>query len=416
MDKYLIKGGKKLFGEISISGSKNSTLAILPACLLIEGRVTLSNIPKLKDVEFMLRVLKHLGVEYQFSSGELTLDSTNLKNQAAPYDLVRKMRASIYVLAPLLHRFQSARVSLPGGCAIGSRPVDIHLKGLKDLGVKIELDHGYINAESDSMTGTEIYFDFPSVGATCQLIMAGVLAEGETILYNAAKEPEIIDLCNFLNLAGAGIEGMGSNSIKIQGVQKLKPCKYRIMPDRIESGSFAITAAACGGEITLTNIFPEHIESVLDKLTETGAVIKHHTRGITVKGPDRPDPVNLKTLPYPGFPTDLQSPFMTYLTIAGGASIIKETIFENRFNHVPELNRLGASITVEGQTAYIKGVAGLLGAPIMASDLRAGFALVLAGLMSDGETIINRIYHIDRGYENLEDKLKNTGAIINRIT
>ncbi|MCK4666448.1 UDP-N-acetylglucosamine 1-carboxyvinyltransferase [Candidatus Dependentiae bacterium] len=415
MEKYSIFGGKILSGEVIISGSKNSSLAILPACLLIKGKVTLRNVPNLKDVRFMLQVIESLGGEFTFEDNTVEIDTSSLKSFIASYEIVKQMRASIYVLAPLLHRFGEARVSLPGGCAIGNRPINLHIKGLKDLGVEFQLEHGYIEGSVDKMKGQEIYLDFPSVGATCQLILAGVLAEGKTIILNAAKEPEIEDLCNFLNKAGAQIEGLGTNSINITGVVSLSGCEHSIIPDRIETGSFTLLGAAVCEDLVIKNIIPTHIEAVIDKIKETGVSITQEKNTIRIKRTARPKNIDIKTLPYPAFPTDLQAPFMSFLSTSDGFSIIHETIFENRFHHVAELNRLGADIKTEGQTAYIKGVKQLFGAQIMASDLRAGFSLVLAGLMADDETIINRIYHIDRGYENLENKIKKLGGDIKRI-
>ncbi len=415
MEKYSIFGGKILSGEVIISGSKNSSLAILPACLLISGKVILRNVPNLKDVRFMLKVIESLGGEFSFEDNTVEIDTSSLKSFIASYEIVKQMRASIYVLAPLLHRFGKARVSLPGGCAIGNRPIDLHIKGLKDLGVTFQLEHGYIEGKVDKMKGREIYLDFPSVGATCQLILAGVLADGNTTILNAAKEPEIEDLCNFLKKAGAKIEGLGTNSISITGVTSLSKCEHSIIPDRIETGSFALRGSAVCEELVIKNVIPTHIEAVIDKIIETGVSITHYKNTIKIKRTARPKNIDIKTLPYPAFPTDLQAPFMSYLSKSEGFSVIHETIFENRFHHVAELNRLGADIKTEGQTAYIKGVKQLYGAQVMASDLRAGFSLVLAGLMADDETIINRIYHIDRGYENLENKIKKLGGDIKRI-
>ncbi|MDD3626631.1 MAG: UDP-N-acetylglucosamine 1-carboxyvinyltransferase [bacterium] len=415
MDKYRISGGKALSGEISVSGSKNSALAILPASLLINGITRIKNVPNLKDVCYMLNVLESLGVKYSFSGSIVEIDTRTLSKYIADYDLIRKMRASIYVLSPLLHRFKKAEVSLPGGCAIGTRPVDLHIKGLKELGVEIELEHGYIEAKMTQMKGKEIYLDFPSVGATCQLMIAGVLAAGKTIIYNAAKEPEIEDLGKFLNSAGGQISGLGTNEISITGVDSLHETEFSVIPDRIETGSFTILGAALSKNLTVNNTIPHQIEALIEKLQESGAEITVSQNSIHIKKSGRPQGINVKTLPYPGFPTDLQAPLMAYLTVADGPSIINETIFENRFHHVPELNRLAADIKIEGQTAYIKGVPSLEGAPVMASDLRGGFALVLAGLIAESETIINRIYHIDRGYEELETKLQKIGADIIRI-
>ncbi|HDS09354.1 MAG TPA: UDP-N-acetylglucosamine 1-carboxyvinyltransferase [Firmicutes bacterium] len=415
MDKYRITGGKLLSGEISVSGSKNSALAVLPAAMLISGKVKINNVPRLKDVDFMLKVLESLGVKYSFSNNSVEIDSRYLNNHVAAYDLIRKMRASIYVLSPLLHRFKKAEVSLPGGCAIGIRPVDLHIKGLRELGVEVQIEHGYIEAKLSKMKGKEVYLDFPSVGATCQLIIAGTLAEGRTVIFNAAKEPEIEDLGNFLNKAGAKISGLGSDEIVIDGVDSLHETEYSIIPDRIESGSFTILGAALSENLVVKNVIPGHIESLIDKLQESGAVISQGKNTLQIKKAVKPSGINIKTLPYPGFPTDLQAPIMAYLSVAEGFSVIKETIFENRFHHIPELNRLGADINTEGEAAYIKGVEVLEGAQVMASDLRGGFCLVLAGLIAGSETIINRIYHIDRGYEDLETKLQNIGAAITRI-
>ena len=418
MDKLVIQGGVRLEGEIWISGSKNAALPILFATLLTDKKVTLSNLPHLQDITTTIALLGALGVSISVDDNmQITVEGGSLNAVTAPYDLVKTMRASILVLGPLLAKHGEANVSFPGGCAIGSRPVDLHLKGLEAMGAEIEVEQGYIKARSNGrLKGAHILMDVVSVGATENLMMAAALAEGTTVIENAAREPEIVDLAKCLNTLGAKVEGYGTNTLTIHGVEKLTGGHYSIMPDRIETGTFLAAAAATGGKIKLTKADPSTLEAVLLKLKETGAQI---TQGDTwieldMKG-QRPQAINLKTAPYPGFPTDMQAQLSVVNAVSVGTGRITETIFENRHMQVQELNRMGANIAVEGNTAVVTGVEKLNGAPVMASDLRASAALVIAGMVASGETAVDRIYHIDRGYECIEEKLRQVGARIRRI-
>ena len=418
MDKLVIQGGVRLEGEIWISGSKNAALPILFATLLTDKKVTLSNLPHLQDITTTIALLGALGVTISVDDNmQITVEAGSLNAVTAPYDLVKTMRASILVLGPLLAKHGEANVSFPGGCAIGSRPVDLHLKGLEAMGAKIEVDQGYIKARSNGrLKGVHILMDVVSVGATENLMMAAALAEGTTVIENAAREPEIVDLAKCLNTLGAKVEGYGTNTLTIHGVKKLSGGHYSIMPDRIETGTFLAAAAATGGKIKVTKADPSTLEAVLLKLKETGAQI---TQGETwieldMKG-QRPQAINIKTAPYPGFPTDMQAQLSVVNAVSVGTGRITETIFENRHMQVQELNRMGANIAVEGNTAVVTGVENLTGAPVMASDLRASAALVIAGMVASGETAVDRIYHIDRGYECIEEKLRQVGARIRRI-
>jgi UDP-N-acetylglucosamine 1-carboxyvinyltransferase len=418
MDKLVIQGGVRLEGEIWISGSKNAALPILFATLLTDKKVTLSNLPHLQDITTTIALLGALGVTISVDDNmQITVEAGSLNAVTAPYDLVKTMRASILVLGPLLAKHGEASVSFPGGCAIGSRPVDLHLKGLEAMGAEIEVDQGYIKARSNGrLKGAHILMDIVSVGATENLMMAAALAEGTTVIENAAREPEIVDLAKFLNTLGGKVEGYGTNTLTIHGVEKLTGGHYCIMPDRIETGTFLAAAAATGGKIKVTKADPSALEAVLLKLKETGAQI---TQGDTwieldMKG-QRPQAINLKTAPYPGFPTDMQAQLSVVNAVSVGTGRITETIFENRHMQVQELNRMGANIAVEGNTAVVTGVEKLTGAPVMASDLRASAALVIAGMVASGETAVDRIYHIDRGYECIEEKLRQVGARIRRI-
>ncbi|MBN8828462.1 MAG: UDP-N-acetylglucosamine 1-carboxyvinyltransferase [Sphingobacteriia bacterium] len=426
MEKLSIKGGKPLYGEIYISGSKNSALPIMAASLLTEDTLVLSNVPFLVDVTTMSKLLVQHGVDFcvdgssfenNCSGKRILFNAANVNNLQAPYEIVRKMRASVIVLGPLLARFGRAKVSLPGGCAIGTRPVDLHIKGLEAMGAKIELEEGYICAEApNGLHGAEITFDKVSVGATENVMMAATLANGITIINNAAKEPEIIDLGNCLKAMGADIEGLGSDKIVIKGINKLKGANYRVISDRIEAGSFAAMVGATGGEIKLQNFNIDLFHNVLDKFEEIGVNIVPEKDGILVKRKEeRLKAAEIITQPHPGFPTDLQAQFMAMTTIAEGVSTIQENIFENRFMHVPELIRMGANIKLNGNMALIKGVERLKGAQVMATDLRASMSLLIAALSTDEETIVNRIYHIDRGYERIEEKLQKCGAVIQRL-
>jgi len=416
MDKIIIRGNNPLRGKVQIRGSKNAVLPLMAASILAETPCVLHNVPCLHDVFTMDKLLTQMGVQIEFTGRYMTLSTPDNITPFAIYDLVRKMRASFFVLGPLLARCGKARVSLPGGCAIGTRPVDIHLKGLEQLGAKIRLEEGYVVAEG-KLKGTDVYLDFPSVGATENLMMAASRAKGVTHLFNSAQEPEIIDLANFLNKLGAEITGAGTEVITIKGTKSLSGAEHHVIPDRIEVGTFLIAGLATGGDIQVNDVIPEHIATFVTKLGEMGAELQIGSHHIRVKSPQKPlKAINITTLPYPGFPTDLQAQMMALLTCVEGTSVIKETIFENRFLHVAELCRMGADIHLEGNTAIIRGVEKLIGAPVMASDLRASAALVIAGLMAkEGETIISRVYHLDRGYERIEERLASLGADIERI-
>lgn len=417
MDKIKIRGGRPLFGTIPISGAKNAALPLLAATLLCPEKITLENVPKLADVHSLQLLLSDMGsLIEQPSTDRLVIDNRQIHSYRADYELVRKMRASILVLGPLVARFGEACVSLPGGCAIGTRPVDLHIKGLQALGAEIEVKDGYIYATAKKgLQGAKITLPIVSVGATENIMMAASLANGTTIIENAAREPEIIDLANFLNKMGAEVTGAGTSSLRIKGVSSLKSCHYPIMTDRIEAGTYVIAALITGGELTLTNAPTASLDALLTPLTQAGVKIEILPGQISVKPSSRKLlGIDIMTEPYPGFPTDLQAQFMALMTIAEGASMMTETIFENRFMHVPELARMGANITIHGASALIRGVKNLSGAPVMATDLRASVSLVLAGLAASGETIVNRIYHLDRGYENLVEKLTNCGASIER--
>ena len=416
MDYYVVEGGIPLEGEIAISGAKNAALPIIVASLLADGKTTLSNVPDLADIRTIIKVIECLGAKTAFDAKKniLTIEVDGIKNDKVPYDLVKTMRASVYVMGPLLGRIGEADVSLPGGCAIGERPVDIHLSGFEALGTTIELDSGYIKARTPKLKGATFKMRTISVGATANLLMGAVLADGVTILENSALEPDIVDLGEFLMKMGAKIEGLGTDRIVITGVSKLSAVDYSIMPDRIEAGTYLLAGAATRGKIRITNIVPDHIGSLIETMktmgffVETGKDWASVSTGPALKGE------MVRTLPYPGFPTDLQAPMMALMTTVPGISVMVETIFENRYTHVPELRRLGADITVERDVAIVKGVAKLSGAPVQMSDLRAGAALVVAGLAAKGTTEIRRIYHSDRGYERLYDKLTAVGAKIER--
>lgn len=415
MDRILIRGGKPLQGTIHIRGAKNSALPLMAACLLAEEPCTLHNIPCLHDVFTMDKLLSAMGMNIEFTGRYLTLDSSNLGEPVAPYDLVRKMRASFFVLGPLLARHGKAKVSLPGGCAIGTRPVDIHLKGLEALGATITIEDGYVYAEGP-LHGADITLDFPSVGATENLLMAAARAKGVTRLANVAREPEIVDLARFLNHLGAQISGAGGDLITVVGVDSLGGAEHTVIPDRVEAGTFLLAGAATGGDVTVQNSDPDHLSSFLNKLRQAGAEIEAHNSRIRVTVPNGLKALDVTTQPYPGFPTDLQAQMMAMLCVAEGASVIKETVFENRFMQVGELLRMGADIEVDGNAAVIRGVKALQGAPVMASDLRASAALIVAGLIAKrGETSVNRVYHIDRGYERIEERFMALGADMERV-
>ncbi|HTN94954.1 MAG TPA: UDP-N-acetylglucosamine 1-carboxyvinyltransferase [Gallionella sp.] len=415
MQKLAIQGGNRLKGEVRISGAKNSALPIMCAGLLTADALHLDNMPDLHDVTTMRRLLVQMGVTADVATGAVTLSGAKVDKLEAPYDMVKTMRAAILVLGPLVARFGEARVSLPGGCAIGSRPVDLHIKGLQAMGAEIHIEHGYIHAQAKRLRGARIFFDLVSVTGTENLMMAAALADGMTVLENAAREPEVVDLANCLRAMGAKVSGDGTDTISIMGVERLHGAHHRIMPDRIESGTFLVAAAAAGGDITLTDARADILENILEKLQEAGAKIQAAGSTIKLKMNQRPNSVNVRTAPYPAFPTDMQAQFMAMNCIAEGSAMVVETIFENRFMHVQELRRLGAQIEVEGNTAIIKGCAQLDGATIMATDLRASACLVIAGLVAQGETIVDRIYHLDRGYEHIEAKLSALGAQISRV-
>ncbi|MDH5392710.1 MAG: UDP-N-acetylglucosamine 1-carboxyvinyltransferase [Gammaproteobacteria bacterium] len=417
MNKLIIQGGTPLNGDVRISGAKNAVLPILAATLLADGVAIIDNVPHLHDVTTTVELLGCMGV--QVVMGEklsLEVDPSTITNFCAPYDLVKTMRSSILVLGPLLARFGEAEVSLPGGCAIGSRPVNLHIKGLQDMGADIEVVNGVIKAKATRLKGARIVLDIVTVTGTENLMMAAALADGITILENAAREPEIVDLANFLNAMGAKVSGAGTDTISIEGVESLKGVRYRVLPDRIETGTFLVAAAISGGRITVKDTDPTLLDVVLDKLVEAGADIEVGEDWITLDmHGKRPKAVNVRTAPYPAFPTDMQAQFTALNVIAEGTSTIVETVFENRFMHVQELQRMGADIELEGNTAIVKGVEKLTGAPIMATDLRASASLILAGIFAEGETIVERIYHIDRGYELIEEKLAQLGAKIRRV-
>lgn len=413
MDKLLIKGPVKLNGEVTISKAKNAYLPLMAACILAEEEVRFKEVPKLRDIGTMNKLLSHLGVEIKEEGSDICYHLNELKSDEAPYELVKTMRASICVLGPMLSRFKKGKVSLPGGCAIGTRPIDLHLKNLEKMGAHIELKGGYVEATTDGLKGTHLTLDFPSVGATENLMMAAVLAEGETIIENAALEPEITDLGDFLNSLGAKISGLDTKTIKIEGVQSLKGGEYTAIGDRIEAATYIMAALMTGSQLKVKGFDPGHIDAVLEKLESMGASLERFDNGVEVFPSDLKG-VDIDTAPYPGFPTDVQAQMMALATQAKGSSIITEHIFENRFMHVPELIRLGADITIKGNSAIVKGGKDLKGAPVMCTDLRASAALVMAALCSEGESEVRRVYHLDRGYEKLDNKLKNIGAVVER--
>ena len=416
MEKIIVEQSPPLSGVVRVSGAKNSVLPILAASLLSTEKCILEDVPSLKDVEVLCELLTSLGADVlRKTANIIEVNSKNLDNDEAPYDLIRRMRASFLVMGPLLARMGKTRISLPGGCAIGSRPIDLHLKGFKALGAEITMGNGFIEATAEKLIGTTIYLDFPSVGATENIMMAATLAEGQTLIENAAEEPEIIDLANFLNKMGANIKGAGTDTIRIQGVKKLTGTQHTVIPDRIEAGTYIIGAAMTGGDVIVENVVSFHIHPLIAKLREAGVYIEElDNERIHVKSNGNMKTIDIKTLPYPGFPTDLQAQMMAMLSRIEGASMITETVFENRFMHVDELKRMGANIRIDNRTAILEGVSALTGAEVSATDLRAGAALVLAGLVAQGKTIINNIYHIDRGYDGIEEKLRGLGAIIYR--
>lgn len=400
-------------GEVKVSGAKNAALPILAACLLTQGNSVIHNVPSLRDIDTIKRIMTLLGVEFGQQGHTLAVNTENVQHHVAPYELVKTMRASILLLGPLVAKLGKAKISLPGGCAIGARPINLHLKALASMGADMYLDRGYINAKARRLKGIEIFLDVPTVTGTENIMMAATLAEGTTVIKNAAKEPEVQDLAYFLRSMGASITGEGTDTIVVEGVKELRPSEHNVIPDRIEAGTFLIAAAMCAGDVLIKNCKPEHLTAVIEKVESAGATVGVHLDYITVQGPEKIDSVDIKTMPYPGFPTDLQAQFMAFMCIADGWSMIRETIFENRFIHVSELRRLGAQIEINGAQALVRGQKQLLAAPVMATDLRASACLILAGLVARGGlTEVHRIYHLDRGYEALEQKFQKLGAKI----
>ncbi|MDI6812945.1 MAG: UDP-N-acetylglucosamine 1-carboxyvinyltransferase [Desulfitobacteriaceae bacterium] len=415
MDRYVITGKQALSGAIRVSGAKNASLPLLTATLLAEGTSVLFDVPQLADVTHMIEVLEHLGCQARNQNEAVLIDAGSLREWVVDEELMRRMRASNLILGPILARHRRVKIAMPGGCAIGSRPMDQHLKGLKDLGVQVKEKHGYIEAWTDGLQGADIYLDVPSVGATENIMMAAVLAKGTTLVHNAAREPEIVDLQNFLNKMGAKVRGAGMDVLRIDGVESLHPAEHTVIPDRIEAGTHMIAGVMTQGDVLVENVIPEHLEPVIAKLRQAGANIEVYDDSIRVRQRGKIKGVDIKTLPYPGFPTDMQPQFMAMLAIAEGTSVITETIFENRFQHVDELRRLGAQIRVDGRTAVIRGVETLEGAFVEATDLRAGAALFLAALAAEEATVLEKVAHIDRGYENLEEKYRRLGARLRRV-
>ena len=413
MDKIIIEGQNPLSGTVSISGAKNAVLPIMTAALMADGISRIDRVPDLRDTRTMIKLMEIVGAKCSFEKGSLKIDGSSVDNPEAPYDLVKTMRASFYVLGPLLARFGSVKVSLPGGCAWGPRPVDFHLKGLEKLGAKITLSSGYIMAEAKRLKGAKISFEFPSVGATGNIVMAAATAEGTTVIENAAREPEIVQLCEYLNTMGASIQGIGSTRIIIDGVDSLHAADIEVIPDRIEAGTFLI-AGGLLGEIELTNVNPSHLDSLLLKLKEAGCGIQTSANSIRINPTDNIKPVDMTTAVYPGFATDLQAQWVALMTVASGSSVITDTVYHDRFSHIPELNRFGANIKSDNNTAFVRGVNELIGAPVMSTDIRASASLIIAGLIAKGQTTVSRIYHIDRGYEKIEEKFRALGANIIR--
>ena len=414
MDKFIVNGGNQISGKVDISGAKNAVLPLMTAALLVDGKTTINRVPDLRDTRTMMRLLEIIGAEVSFKANSISINASKINNLEAPYDLVKTMRASFYVLGPLLARFGEVRVSLPGGCAWGPRPVDFHLKGLEKLGAKISLENGYILAKAKHLYGDKICFDFPSVGATGNILMASVLAKGETCIENAAKEPEIVQLCEVLNDMGASISGIGSDKLIIDGVDNLDSIDIDVIPDRIEAGTYLI-AGAVMGDITLNNCSPKHLENFIDKLKLAGANISSTENSISIHKIDSINPVDVTTEVYPGFPTDLQAQWMVLMSVANGRSSVIDTVYHDRFTHIPELNRLGADIRLNENKAEINGVKKLIGAQVMSTDIRASAALILGAIIAKGRTEISRVYHIDRGYDSIEKKFKSLGVDIVRI-
>ena len=412
MAKIIVKKSNPLKGSVKIDGAKNAVLPIIAATLLAKGKSVIKEVPNLRDVHVISDLLRHLGAEVEYEGKTLTVDATNITTCEAPYELVRKMRASFLVMGPLLSRFNHTKISMPGGCAIGTRPIDLHLKGFKCLGADVDIDHGFVEARTEKLKGSKLYLDFPSVGATENIMMAACLAEGTTIIENAAEEPEIVDLANFLNEMGADVKGAGTNTIRIKGVKELRGAEHTVIPDRIEAATYMVAAAMTKGDIVIENVLMEHLKPVTAKLKEAGCKIIELENAVRVIGPETLKPIDIKTLPHPGFPTDVQAQFMAMLTIAKGTGVVIETVFENRYMHVAEFNRMGANIKIEGRTAVVKGVDQLYGAKVNATDLRAGAALILCGLIAEGDTEIGEIYHIQRGYVDIDKKITALGGNI----
>ena len=411
MDKILVTGGKRLSGEVTISGAKNAAVAIIPATILSGEKCVIENIPDIEDIKAMIDILSEIGADTQIlDKNTISIDTSNVKCPIIPYELSKRMRASYYFLGAMVGRYLRAEVSMPGGCDFGVRPIDQHIKGFEALGVKVAVNHGMIDMRTDKLTASHIYFDVVSVGATVNTMLAAVKAEGITILENVAKEPHIVDLANFLNSMGANIMGAGTDVIKIHGVKKLHGANYSIIPDQIEAGTFMVAAAATNGNVLIKNVIPKHLESISDKIVKIGATVEEYDDSIRVIGAPKLNKLNIKTLPHPGFPTDMQPQITVLLSIAEGTSVVTEGVWDNRFRYVDELRRLGASVQVDGKVAVVEGVSSLKGAPVMATDLRAGAAMLIAGLVAKGTTEIEKIYHIQRGYEDIVSKLKKLGA------
>ena len=411
----LVRKSGPLKGNVKISGAKNAVLPVIAATLLADGVSTIKGVPDLRDVHVMSDLLRHLGAKVEFKDETLVVDATNINSYDAPYELVSKMRASFLIMGALLARFNRSKISMPGGCAIGTRPIDLHLKGFKAMNALVDMEHGYVEAHTKGLEGHKIYLDFPSVGATENIMMAAALANGVTVIENAAEEPEIVDLSNFINEMGGKVKGAGTKTIKITGVKALHGAEHIVIPDRIEAGTYMVAAAITKGDIVLENVIPDHLRPVMAKLIEMGCVVEEGESTIRVIGPKNIMPTDIKTMPHPGFPTDLQSPFMALLSIAEGNSMVIETVFENRFMNVPELNRMGADIKIEGKSAVIQGVKNLEGSNVVATDLRAGAALILSGMVAEGQTKVTEIYHVERGYVDIVKKLSSLGANIEKI-
>lgn len=412
LNKIIVTGGATLNGTVKISGAKNAVLPIIIGTILSPGKIKILDVPDLSDVDTLIEVLNILGATVEKNGNTLDIDSSKIDCYETPYEYVRKMRASILIMGPLLARFGKVKISMPGGCAIGTRPIDLHLKGMEALGATIDVDHGYIEATAPKLVGAKIYLDFPSVGATENIMMAATLAEGTTIIENAAEEPEIVDLANFLNSMGASVMGAGTNVIRIRGVKELHGTTHTVIPDRIEAGTFLVAGAITGGNILLENVISDHLKPVIAKLQESGVQIIEEGEGLRVIATDDIKPIDIKTLPYPGFPTDMQAQFMVLLSKINGTGVVSETVFENRFMHTDELKRMGVDIRIEGRSAIIEGGKKITGCPVKATDLRAGAALLCAGLIAEGETEITNTFHIYRGYENIVDKFRSLGATI----